>query len=273
MLKLRVFLLFAFLLSVKGYTQRIYTGDDTLKDRISISINGGLGLPAGAFHSASNQAQMFGYDGGEYAQTGQSYSIALKIPFQNPMFGALFMVGYNSNQFDLNEYLTARANYDYYNEAHISPSSGSNISYNPYNPYYGLNKSNYQLYNGMLGVYLRIRNEKVHVDFKTLIGTSIGQSPDLQFYQNITNVGTSQYEIFSSYAASVAFDLGIQLGYKISKKIDVSIGADFFTTSLTFNTSENVVWSPSAYGGTEKVLMIDCPISLLNIGFGVGYSF
>lgn len=225
-----------------------------------VSVNSGFSSVLGNWGFGFNTQ----YDG-SYAMNGTFQNIAAGIPINGSNFGVALMLGFYDNPFDYNTFV-GNALY------------ASTTNYTAYSiPSYG----DYQSVNLMAGVFYTYPLKRFSFDARAMLGYISCGLPGLEYdavqQPNVYINPTYQddWQISSSTARGVAYDVGVGIRYSFRRNTCIMLNADFLQASLPFSTTVlqqhidqngNVTYSEYSLTGTV-------PLSLFNISLGLGIQF
>jgi hypothetical protein len=228
-----------------------------------VSINSGFAIPQGSFASQT------GLNYENHALSGSTEHISAGIPLNNSNFGIALSLGYSYHPFNANSYLTNIANADT----------------SAYNYQMAGGSTNYKETNFMVGLFYTYPLGRFSFDFRAMLGIMSCSLPDIAYQAASNNMPVNtgytfdeQWEISSSVAKTVSYDLGAGIRYALGRYFCLMMNADLLRANLTYNTNKQYLYYGNPYSsyptnGSNTAITGTIPINMLNVTFGIGFQF
>jgi len=202
-MKKRIYILFIFLLfPLIGFSQK-----DSSTKTWDIVAGGGVGIPQGSF---ANQT---------FANNGITAFISATKKIKKSIYDVIGMLGYNSNNFNLNEELS-------------NPNSTMGTVYED-----GTSYGSYQKFSALAGLAINLVKKSPDFAFniRFMSGAVYSYSPPETYYTITYNtpIPTKDFvSINSSSTVVIPLDLGVDLKINLHKNVFLFLGIDYLLPSL-----------------------------------------
>jgi hypothetical protein len=231
-------------------------------NRLYLSINAGLSIPTGTYGGTQANVAYFGNPG--FAGTGFHYNAIVGVPILNQQWAIVGMVAHSSNSVNAADFLAANAWYG----INLVSAVNSNTQFN--------------FYNGMVGIAKTYKGEYVGLDIRAMVGYIAGLFPKEQDYIT-SQYGPGSTPVLATYQAttygSFAYDFGLSFKVFVTTQTFLMLNTDlFFATAklsdINVQFNQYIQLSPFGNPVLQTTLGTSNPaVSQFNLSIGIGHAF
>ena len=126
----------------------------------------------------------------------------------------------------------------------------------------------------MIGpIYTATLTGKLIIDLKVLAGAVNASCPNISIQKLISGFYFEDDLLNFNNFISFGEEIGIRLKYCVFTKILLNFNIDYFHLSPQFKYTETTTYAGNPPVFAQRISSVSCPISLLNVTFGLGYKF